>query len=53
MRRLTSDPLGKGKYRAIWDGRDNQGRAVASGIYVIRLTGSVEPASAKILYLRE
>ena len=34
---ITAD-LGPGRHEAMWDGVDENGRAVASGLYVIRLT---------------
>ncbi len=37
VRHLVDGPLAAGRYRFVWDGRDQEGRAVASGIYFYRL----------------
>jgi hypothetical protein len=37
VRRLVQQPLSAGRYLVRWDGRTNDGRPVASGIYVTRL----------------
>ena len=37
IRTLASGHFPAGVYRADWDGRDNQGRAVASGVYLYQL----------------
>ena len=37
VRRLVEGPLAAGRYRFVWDGRDQGGRVVASGIYFYRL----------------
>lgn len=38
VRTVISADLGPGRHEAMWDGVDENGRAVASGLYVIRLT---------------
>ena len=35
--RLWDGPLGPGAHRVEWDGRDDSGRLVASGVYLSRL----------------
>ena len=40
VRTLTSGHLEAGEHRATWDGRDNGGRPLASGVYLFRLRGS-------------
>ena len=37
VRRLVSEPQGPGFYTVTWDGRDDAGRAAASGVYLYRL----------------
>jgi len=43
IREITSGKMGPGKYSVVWNGRDNQGNAVSSGVYVSKLShgGSV------------
>jgi hypothetical protein len=38
VRTVISADLGPGRHEATWDGVDENGRAVASGLYVIRLS---------------
>lgn len=40
LRTLAAGRLAAGTHQRTWDGRDDHGRAVASGIYLIRLRGS-------------
>lgn len=51
VRTLVDGPLEAGPRVVEWDGRDDGGRAVASGFYVIRLTapGDVRTRSVKIV----
>ena len=42
MRHLLSGPLAAGSQRLVWDGRDDAGRPVASGAYLVRLTAGAE-----------
>ncbi|MEW6752975.1 MAG: FlgD immunoglobulin-like domain containing protein [Candidatus Latescibacterota bacterium] len=37
VRLLVDEPRAAGAHRVTWDGRDQQGRAVASGVYVARM----------------
>jgi hypothetical protein len=37
VRTLVDEPKGPGTYQVIWDGRSDQGKAVASGVYLYRL----------------
>ena len=37
VRRLLQGSQGAGIHAAVWDGRDRQGRTVASGVYMARL----------------
>jgi aminopeptidase N len=50
VRRLWDDAI---PARAIpWDGRDDRGNRVASGIYFCRLTGPGDPVTRRIVWLR-
>ncbi len=44
VRQVWQGPLGAGSHRFVWDGRDEQGRAVAAGVYVyqVAVDGRVE-----------
>ena len=41
VRRFTAGPQPAGRYRFEWDGRDGAGRALAAGVYFVRLEGQV------------
>jgi flagellar hook assembly protein FlgD len=55
-RRVITVPLGNfifGLHRARWDGRDASGRNVGSGVYIVRLYGSVgESQAVKAVLIR-
>ena len=52
VRTMTSGALSAGSYRLIWDGRDDRGRNVATGIYFVRLRGHERNYTQKIMLLR-
>ncbi len=41
-----------GRYEMRWDGRDDAGQAMASGVYVTRLQAGLRTATTKLLLLR-
>lgn len=41
-----------GQYSAVWDGKDGNGRLVASGVYFYKLTADTYSASRKMLLLK-
>jgi hypothetical protein len=41
-----------GRYTAVWDGRDNAGRAVTSGVYFTRYAAGKHRETRKMVYLR-
>jgi hypothetical protein len=41
-----------GEYQAVWDGRDNRGRSVPSGVYIYRLQGENFSHSPKMILIR-
>jgi M6 family metalloprotease-like protein len=49
---LHQGPIQAGYHDATWEGRDDQGRAVASGMYVVRLTGPGFSDARKMLLAR-
>lgn len=48
VRRLMDGEYGAGRHRAIWDGRDDGGRLVASGIYFARLVAGEFSSTQRI-----
>ena len=52
VRRLFSGVREPGAYATKWDGRDNRGAAVASGVYLARLIGREEAWTAKLMLVR-
>lgn len=53
VRTFTAGVMLPGRHRVVWDGKDGQGRAAASGIYVYRLQGAGSaPAARKMLLIR-
>ncbi len=52
VRRLAGRVLPAGSYRLAWDGRDERGREVPSGVYVVVLRGKTYSATRKICLLR-
>jgi hypothetical protein len=49
VRTLVNRELDGGSYRAIWDGRDDQGRSTVGGMYFLRLTASGEEKVARVV----
>jgi PKD repeat protein len=41
-----------GEYAVTWDGRDDRGYPVASGVYIVQLNGGPSSQSQKVLYLK-
>ena len=52
VRLLQNDSLEAGTYSVIWDGRDNSGRAVGSGIYLCRLQGTISRTTVKLALIK-
>jgi subtilisin family serine protease len=51
MRTLVRGALNPGRYAQPWDGRDDQGVAVAAGIYFVRMSAGVFEARDRMVYL--
>ena len=49
---LAQGRRGAGYYRAVWDGRDEIGREVASGIYFVRMSAEGFTAVRKMMVLK-
>jgi subtilisin family serine protease len=52
VRRLVQRWYDPGFHRVAWDGRDDAGRAVASGVYLSRLTAAGDVATRKMILVR-
>jgi hypothetical protein len=52
VRVLMNRELSAGTYRVEWDGRDEQDRAVASGVYLYKLTAGESEQSRKMILLK-
>ena len=51
LRTLINGPLLSGVHRVVWDGKDNLGTPVASGMYFCRLEKEGQPASTRKMLL--
>ncbi len=49
---LVDQPQGAGSYRLEWDGHDQQGNEMASGLYFYRLSTNLERQTKKMLLVR-
>jgi hypothetical protein len=52
VRTLVSDALPAGRALAVWDGADESGRRVASGVYLARLQAKGEDVFRKMMLLK-
>ncbi|MCC7261387.1 MAG: T9SS type A sorting domain-containing protein, partial [Candidatus Latescibacteria bacterium] len=52
VRLLVSQPQAAGVYEVVWDGRDEQGRNAASGLYLGRLETGTTQQTQKLLLLK-
>jgi hypothetical protein len=52
VRTLLSGPVEPGEHRVVWDGLDQQGRPLGSGVYLYRLQGKEFRLTRRMLLLR-
>jgi len=52
VRRLVQEEQEAGYYRAAWDGRDNSGRGLSTGVYIYRMTAGRYVATEKMMLLK-
>lgn len=52
VRILVDEQQSSGKYSVVWDGRDNSGNMVSSGIYVGRLKTKNHSSNLKMIYMK-
>ena len=52
VRTLVSEEPAPGAYRASWNGRDDQGRTLATGAYLCRLRAGGHTQARKLLLIR-
>ncbi|MFO7653113.1 MAG: FlgD immunoglobulin-like domain containing protein, partial [Candidatus Krumholzibacteriia bacterium] len=52
VRRLHQGPLAAGRHELLWNGRDDAGRELGSGVYLFRLEGAGEPATGRCALVR-
>ncbi|MBI4530172.1 MAG: hypothetical protein HY709_01505 [Candidatus Latescibacteria bacterium] len=52
MRQLVQTALPVGVHTVVWDGRDETGKEVATGLYLYRLTAGEFTATRKMLLMR-
>ncbi len=52
VRVLVDKQQAKGDYRMLWDGKDNAGRMLASGIYIVRIKAGNFSAKQKMLLVK-
>jgi subtilisin-like proprotein convertase family protein len=52
VRTLVSEPLAAGQHEVVWNGTDEGGRQVSSGLYVYRLRAGVTVESRKMMLMK-
>lgn len=52
VRTLIDGPLAAGKHQVQWNGRDDRGREMASGVYLTRLRAAGETGSGRMILVR-
>jgi hypothetical protein len=52
IRTLLNGPISAGAHSVTWDGRDDSGKLVSSGVYLSRLTSGTRIATGKMLLMK-
>jgi hypothetical protein len=52
VRELISGQMSAGRHSVVWDGRDDDGQTVSSGVYLYRLESGGKSESKRMLLLR-
>ena len=52
IRTLVSKNMSAGKHKVLWDGKNNGGSPVASGVYFYRIIAARDTATRKMVLLR-
>ena len=52
MRTLAAEKLSAGKHSFLWDGKDEAGHTVSSGIYITRLKSGAQTATKKMVLVK-
>lgn len=52
IRTLVHETLPQGRYSTVWDGRDNSGALVSSGVYIYRVDAGTYKASRKLSFIQ-
>ncbi len=52
VRRLVDEPMDRGRYERVWNGRDETGTPVAAGVYFTRLIVDGESERQKVMLLK-
>lgn len=52
VRTLATGPKKAGRYTALWDGADDDGNVVSSGVYIYRLTVGTKSMARKLIFLK-
>jgi len=53
VRKLLSGQMSAGKHSVIWDGRDDTGQTVSSGVYLYRLEADGRSETRKMMLMRQ
>jgi flagellar hook assembly protein FlgD len=52
VRNIYQDPLDAGVHRLVWDGKDDRGQEMSSGMYIYQLIAGKKQLNGKLLMLK-